>query len=237
SIHKVIGVLPDFPFPEKATQLWIPAKWSKTDRYGDNWRVIGRLKPSVSVAQAQAEMNTIANRLAQAYPTTDPDFAGFGVNVVPLLIQINGREMGRSLAILFAAVALVLLIACANVANLLLARGAARKQELAIRRALGAGRARLVRQLLTESVLLCAVAAALGVAFAALAIRVLIALGPASIPRLDESGLDASVLAFTLGVSALAGVLFGLAPALQASRTDPSDALKEGGRAASGGAG
>src|SRR6266508_2938060 len=136
SIHKVIGVLPpDFHFPDKATQLWIPAKWSKEDRYGDSWRVIGRLKPNVPVEQAQAEMNTIANRLAQAYPTTDPEFAGFGVNVVPLLIQMNGREMGRSLAILFAAVVLVLLIACANVANLLLARGTARKREIAIRRA------------------------------------------------------------------------------------------------------
>jgi putative ABC transport system permease protein len=238
SIHKVIGVLPpDFHFPDKATQLWIPAKWSKEDRYGDSWRVIGRLKPNVPVEQAQAEMNTIANRLAQAYPTTDPEFAGFGVNVVPLLIQMNGREMGRSLAILFAAVVLVLLIACANVANLLLARGTARKREIVIRRALGAGSARLVRQLLTESVLLCAVATLLGVAFAALAIRVLIALGPTSIPRLEESGLDAGALAFTLGISVLAGILFGLAPALQASRTDPSEALKEGGRAASGSAG
>jgi predicted permease len=239
---KVIGVMPsDFYFPSRDTQLWEPTtvySWwdrSRTARYNDWWRVVGRLKPHVSFEQAQTELSAIGRRLEQAYSTNDPDFAGFGVSVVPLLAQFVGVRLRLALWVLLGAVFFVLLIACANVANLLLARGATREREFAIRLGLGAGRARLIRQLLTESTALALAAGALGLALAAAGIRVLLAFAPQGIPRLNEISLDLRVLAFTGGVSVLTGVVFGLGPALKLSTNSPGDVLKDGGRGSSSG--
>jgi predicted permease len=238
----VIGVMQsDFYFPSRDTQLWEPTtvySWwdqSSTARYNDWWRVVGRLKPHVSFEQAQTELSAIGRRLEQAYATNDPDFAGFGVNVVPLLTQFTGARLGLALWVLLGAVFFVLLIACTNVANLLLARGATREREFAIRLGLGAGRARLIRQLLTESTALALAAGALGLALAAAGIRVLLAFAPQGIPRLDETSLDPRVLAFAGGLSLLTGVVFGLGPALKLSRNNPSEALKDGSRGSSSG--
>jgi predicted permease len=234
---QIIGVMPaDFYFPNKDTQLWEPitlAPWWERDkarRFTDTWRVIGRLKPNVTLQQAQAEMNAIGQRLAQAYPVTERDFAGFGVNVVPLLIQITGRNLRLALWVLFGAVILVLLIACVNIANLLLARGAARRREFAVRLALGADRLRIARQLLSESLLLAIVGGALGLPLAVWGIELLVKLSPRGIPRLDEISVDARVLSFALITTLSTGVIFGLAPAWKISRSDSLEALKEGGR-------
>ncbi|HMB29203.1 MAG TPA: ABC transporter permease, partial [Blastocatellia bacterium] len=195
----------------------------------------GRLKPQATFDHAQAEMNAIGQRLARTYPITDDSFAGFGVNVVPLSVQFTGKNLRLALWILLGAVVFVLLIACANVANLLLARGAAREREFAVRAALGAGRGRLIRQLLTESAFLALVSGLLGLGLAALGVRALVAFAPQDTPRLDEVTIDPGVLGFTACVSLLTGLLFGLAPAWKASRSNPNEALKEGGRGSSGG--
>src|SRR5262245_12514679 len=239
---QVIGVMPaDFYFPNKDTQLWEPVTMARywegsyAERFADPWRVVGRLKPQATFDQAQAEMNAIGQRLAQAYPTTDDDFAGFGVNVVPLSVQFTGKNLRLALWILLGAVVFVLLIACANVANLLLARGAAREREFAVRAALGAGRGRLIRQLLTESAFLALVSGLLGLGLAALGVRALVAFAPPDTPRLDDVTIDPGVLGFTACVSLLSGLLFGLAPAWKVSRSNPNEALKESGRGSSDG--
>jgi predicted permease len=234
---RIIGVMPpDFYFPNKETQLWEPAtvywRWQResTDRFmseARRWGVVGRLKPQVTLRQAQAEMNTIGQRLTQAYPTTNPNFPGFAVNVVSLLEQITGKKLQLALWVLLGAVVFVLLIACVNVANLMLARGATREREFAIRAALGASRGRLLRQLLTESVALAMGAGLLGLALAAAGVRGLLLVAPPGIPRLDEVSLDPSVLLFTLGISLCAGLFFGLAPAWKISQQRPQQALKE----------
>jgi predicted permease len=243
---QVIGVMPaGFYFPTKDVQLWQPATFVSmtlspavrnriwTNRFSDWWRVVGRLRPTATFDDAQAEMTTIGQRLALAYPTTDPGFVGFGVNVVPMLLQTTGRDLQRALWILLGAVGFVLLIACTNVANLLLARGAARQREFALRAALGAGQVRLVRQLAVESGLLVVGAAVVGVALALVGVRTLQAAAPPGIPRLDELQLDARVLIFTGSVSILGGLLFAIVPAWKTSRSDPADALKQGGRTGS----
>ena len=239
-VPRIIGVMPaGFYFPDKETQLWEPAtvywRWTResVERFlGDarRWGVIGRLKPGASVRDAQAEMTSIGQRMAEAYPAPAKvmDFPGFAVNVVPLLDQITGKKLRLALWILLGAVGFVLLMACVNVANLLLARGTAREREFAIRTALGAPRGRLVRQLLTESALLAGAGGLIGLGLAAAGVRSLAAAAPPGIPRLDEIELDAPVLAFTLILSVLAGLLFGLVPAWKASRSDPNQALKEG---------
>jgi predicted permease len=194
--YSVVGVMPPgFQFPGKA-ELWTPL--APNDRMraarGALWLpVVGRLKAGVTLAQAQADMNLISSQLEQQYPDTN---AGLGVNVVLLREQIVGN-IRTALLMLLCAVAFVLLIACANIANLLLARGAARQREVAVRATLGATRLRNVRQLLTESVLLSAVGGALGLLLAWLGVESLLKLSPANIPRLDNIRLDARALCFT----------------------------------------
>jgi putative ABC transport system permease protein len=221
---QVIGVMPeDFAFPSKDTQLWAPAEavpnWHtrRQDRRTGSGTVIGRLRQGASVDQARAEMQSITGQLVAEYPEANEGRAS-AVSIVPLATQIHGRTVPFMLAILAGAVLLVLLIACANAANLLLARGAVRRREIALRTALGAGRGRILRQLITESILLSFLAGILGVPFAAWGIRALIALAPPGIARLDEAHLDIRVLAFSLGLSLVTGVLFGIAPAIRISQ-------------------
>src|ERR1051325_6389036 len=225
----VIGVMPpDFRFPFKDTDFWLPLAppAELKDQRSAFWLdVIGRLKPGVTLEQARAEMETIAKRLEQQYPNSNTNF---GTNLVPLREQTVG-PVRPALLILLGAVAFVLLIACANVANLLLGRAAAREREFAIRMAMGAGRRRIIRQLLVESLLLAFFGAALGIMLAVWGLDALKLMMPADMPRIDQSGLDARVLAFTISISCLTALLFGLAPALQASHPDLNETLKEGG--------
>jgi putative ABC transport system permease protein len=225
----VIGVMPpDFRFPSKTAEFWVPLAPGPQvkDQRGAFWlNVIGRLKPGVSLEQARAEMATISSRLEQQYPDAN---SNFGTNLVPLREQTVG-PIRPALLVLLGAVAFVLLIACANVANLLLSRAAAREREFAIRMAMGAGRGRIIRQLLVESLLLASFGAALGVVLAMWGLDALKLLMPADMPRLDQINVDARVLSFTLGVSCLTALLFGLAPAVQASAPDLNETLKEGG--------
>lgn len=191
---------------------------------------VARLKPSVSFAQAKADMDALGQHLAEAYP--DPD-KGTSITVVPLKQDLVG-DIRPFLLVLLAAVGFVLLIACVNVANLLLARSTARVREISVRMALGAGRARIVGQLLIESVLLGIVGGILGLLLAFAGTRAALRLLPAALPRADEIGLDARVLLFTLLISILTGILFGLIPALKMRDTDLHETLKEGGRGSSG---
>lgn len=228
--YTVIGVLPsDFEFePLKDVTLWAPmgavaGKDIIENRgYRVNNQVIARLKDGVTPQQAQAEMTGIASRLEAQYPDTN---AGVSAGVVNLHEQIVG-DVRMVLLIIFGAVTSVLLIACVNIANLLLARSAVRKTEMAVRAALGASRGRIVKQLLTESVLLSLIGGTLGLLIALIGTQLLISISPESIPRLSEATIDLRVLGFTFGISTLTGILFGLAPALQASNPDLNETLK-----------
>ncbi len=248
----VIGILPsDFEFPRSAewqtfssfagrTEVWLPlALRAQDDGTGwSNWQsrnergliVIGRLKGEASLRQAQAEMDVFAARLANDYPKTHKDM---GLKLIPLREQLAGKSQ-KPLLILFAAAGLLLLIACVNVANLLLARGAARQQEIAVRAALGAGRGRLMRQLLTECLLLTMLGTGLGLLVAEGCLKTFLALNPVTHSRLDEASLDPVVLGFTALVAVVTSAVFGLIPALQASKLDLRTSLQESGRSAGG---
>ncbi len=233
--YTVVGVMPPtFQFPNADTEMWAPFPFDSPgmqERGNHSYHVVGRLKPGVSLAQASAQLNVVARQLEKQYPDTN---SGYAVALVPLYEQVV-KDVRPALLTLVGAVASVLLIACANVANLLLARAATRSKEIAIRTALGASRARLVRQLLTESVLLALLGGAAGFVLAYWGVDLLIALSPKNLPRIQEIGIDGQVLGFTLLVALATGVLFGLVPALQASRTDTNETLKDGGRGSSGG--
>lgn len=206
----------------------------RTNRGGEDYNIFARLKPGVTVAQAQADMDLIAAQMKRQYPENYPANGGLTLSVVSLLEQVVGG-IRRALYVLLGAVAFVLLIACANVANLLLARAAVRQKEMAIRSAVGASRWRIIKQLLTESVVLAMIGGLLGLGLAFAAVKALRVFGSANIPRLPEIGVDGRVLAFTFFVSLLTGIVFGLVPALKASRVDLNETLKDGGRSSGGG--
>jgi putative ABC transport system permease protein len=231
---RVAGVMPQafqFPVQRRPIDLWftmnnlIAPDSAYLKRNFRGFEVMGVLKPSTTIEQAQAEMNVIASTLAAQYP----EDKGFGVRVVPELENLVGA-VSRPLMLLFVAVGALLLIACVNVANLLLAKAAGRKREMALRAALGATRGRLWAQLLTESVVLSIAASAVGSLLAVYALDSLVMLIPGDLPRADEIALDLPVLAFALGVSVIAGVMFGVAPAWYASRKDLLPGLQEGSR-------
>jgi len=223
----VAGVMPpSFRYPDFA-EMWTPLAWTDTERAvrGEHhYVVIARLKPGSDVKQAQAEMNTVSRRLEQLYPADDK---GWGALVVPLHDDLVS-DVRPAMLVLLGAVACVLLIACVNVANLILARAFSRQKEIAIRTALGASSARVLRQVLTESVLLALVGGALGLAFAPMGIRLILAFLADKLPASVEVGLDAKVLAFTAAISFLTGILSGLIPGLRLARKNVSQTLKEG---------
>ena len=231
--YTIVGVMPArfsvTSWAASARDLWVPLAYTDEERAvreNHNAQVIARLKPGITVGQAQSEMTVISTRLEHEYPQAN---AGWGATVIPLQELIVG-DIRVSLVMLLGAVALVLLIACANVGNLLFARGLMRRKELAIRSALGAGRGRVFQQLLVESLVLASAGGAAGLFLARVGLRAGAALLAKQVPRADEITIDVRVLLFVAGASILTGILAGALPALRAGRTDLNDALKEGGR-------
>ncbi|HSE97458.1 MAG TPA: ABC transporter permease, partial [Blastocatellia bacterium] len=229
----VIGVLPEsFSWGPTTNELVVPLAPDPNRSRGDHrLLVIGRLKSGVTLDLALSDLNTIAAQLAQQYPQTNEGWSVTGESFYDWLIPETSR---RSLLIFLGAVVFVLLIACSNVANLMLARAAARQKEFAVRVALGAGRPRIIRQLLVESLLLATLAGGLGVGLAVLVVDTLKTMNLDNLPRLDEASLDGRVLLFAFLTSLVTGLIFGLAPAIQSSRPDLNSSLKEGGRGAGG---
>ncbi|MEE8587296.1 MAG: ABC transporter permease, partial [Acidobacteriota bacterium] len=227
--YTVIGVMPPgFAFPSPNTRVWRPAALDPgpTQRGGRSLAALARLKPGVPLEQADAEIKSIARRLAEAYPKTNE---GWSATLTPLH-DLMVMDVRRPLMLLWAATGLVLLIASANLANLMLSRASSRQKEFAIRMALGAGRKRLIRQLLTESLLLSVLGGALGLLLASWCVRILPQWSSGLLPRAADIHISPAVLAFTAGISLLTGLLFGLLPAWRVSGDHPEDALKEGGR-------
>jgi predicted permease len=234
--YTIVGVLPANFTLYRGTDVYIPmGQWNndglQNRSAGLGLQGIGRLKPGVTLAQAQGDLDGVMRRLAEAYPETN---RGVGAAVTPLKERLVG-DVGSSLWLLLGAVGLVLLIACVNVSNLLLARATGRTREFAIRAALGASHSRLLRQSLTESTLLALAGGALGLLLAALGTRAALGALPTGLPRADEIGLDARVLLFTAAISLFTGVLAGLAPALKTRQWHLAETLKESGRGAGGG--
>ena len=225
----IVGVLPaSFAFPSERTQLWVPLVISENSRTARSWFsywAVGKLKPGVSLEQARADLGAVAKRLSEQYPSN----RDYGVTVTPLPEQVVGPTLRTTLWVILGAVAAVLLIACANVANLLLSRAAVRQREVTVRMALGASNRRLVRQLLTESMLLSVLGGVAGIALAFGALRILPRFAPSDLPRLSAVHVNGTVLLVTCAVTLLTGLLFGLVPAVQASRTQLSETLREGG--------
>jgi predicted permease len=234
----VVGVMPDdFWFPTKAVQLWMPASlnrlWQKSreDRGTRFGAVVGRLARTSTIEEARAELRVVAGQLRREHPQTNEDL---DITLVPLQVHVLGTSVPFILALLFGAVSCVLLIACANVAHLLLAHGVARRREIAMRAALGASRRRIARQLLTESLLLSSAGGCLGLIAVTVGMPLMITLAPSDIPRLDEARVDFAVLLFTLALSAITGVLFGLAPAIRMSQANADDLIRATTRSTSG---
>jgi putative ABC transport system permease protein len=229
---QVVGIMPAaFTFPEDS-DLWVPIAINRAapnNRGNHGLEVVGRLKPGVSLEQAGAELETVAQTMREQYPNNYRAESAFGLFLVRMQDEAVG-SVKPALYVLLGAVLFVLLIACANVANLLLARSTSREREIAVRAALGARRLRLIRQLLTESVLLALIGGTVGLGLALAGVRVFKAFAPRDIPRLDEISLDWRVVAFSLAITMLTGLVFGLAPALHASKPELHDALKEGAR-------
>ena len=238
---QVIGVMPaSFQMPFQDTGFWAPLETNSTwndpalrtidpdhNRYFyARWQAMARLKPNMGLTQAQNEMKTAFARVNQDRP--DPN-RGSGINVVPLRIDLDPNTR-LALGVLFAAVLFVLLIACANIASLMMAQGASRQREMVLRTVLGAGTSRLVRQVFTESLLLALLCGFAGLVLAYFAVGGIVALAPPGVPRLDQAGINPNVLAFTAAICLVAAILFGLVPALKVSRPDPNEVLKSGGR-------
>jgi putative ABC transport system permease protein len=229
SIYTVVGVLaPDFHPLMGEIDFWTPrhSKPYYSNRKGRYFGVVGRLKEGVELQEAQAELDVIARRLADEYPDSQ---AGFGARVQPLQEYLYGYA-GKRLFLIFGAVLFVLLIACANVANLMMVRAAAREKEMAVRSSLGASRFRLTRQLLTESLVLALLGAACGLFLAFVGSQWILSINPGAVPRVNEITVNARVLGFTLSIAVLTGLLFGLIPAFQASKPNFNEALKETGQ-------
>jgi putative ABC transport system permease protein len=243
-LYSIIGVAPaSFRHPGRVTEtdieVWAPAGWLASPFSPQPIRrayllqgAIGRLKPGITVAVAQERIDALADGLRRQYATDHPEGAGWALRAIPLHDDLVGDVRGALLTLL-AAVGFVLLIACANVANLLLTRSSARQREIAIRRALGAGRARLIRQLLTESVLLSTIGGVLGLLVAVWGVDALVQLSPATLPRLHNVSLDRMVFAFTACLSIATGVLFGLMPAIQGSHAELQQVMRDATRSTS----
>ncbi len=226
----IIGVMPaDFHFLEAAAELWAPLSQNQFANSTRNVRllsVVGRLNSGVSLTQANSELSAMSAQLAAQYPDTN---SGFGLRALPLHQQVTGK-VRSALLLLLGAVGLVLLIACANVVNLMLVRSAGRTREIAVRAAVGAGRLRLLRQLLTESITLSLLGGVAGALVATWGVKILLSLNPIALPRYNKIGVDFAVLLFTLAASVITGIVFGLAPAWQMFKFDLQSVLKEGGR-------
>ena len=227
--RQVVGVLPDgFRFPVRETEIWVPLAINpaQPQARNDRWlTVVGVMKSGVSLDQAQVDLSTIASRIEQQFSEN----RGVSVSLVPLSTQVFG-EIRRPLQLLLGASIGILLIVCANVASLMLARAAVRERDMAIRAALGAGRSRLIAQLMSESVIMALIAGVLGTLLSLWFVKLFIAYGVGAMPQLEEVGFDRRALAFTAGVSLFTSVLFGLAPALRASKPELEETLKEGRR-------